>query len=329
MPSNNCPICGMQANVAPNANHTSMVVGCPRCGDFALLGQAFDLPEQWKAGKNSDRTPEGRFAASHAIRRMQAPSHRPEISVEQLRQLWSMPFPNPQQQADYMILVLGDAGLPLDTYLYKRAEAFCAVMGTRDEPLQGKTGGFFLVINRLTEQKLIEHDKYPPAPNVGYRLTFDGWMRYEELRRAHVDSKVAFMAMGYGNAALDKVVTEHFMPAVKETGFDLFRLDSRPKAGLIDNRMRVLIRSAKFIVCDLTEENRGAYWEAGFAEGAQKPVFYTCEKSKFDAAKSHFDTEHMFTVRWDVKNPALAAEELKAAIRNEFPLDASQPTVFN
>jgi len=43
--------------------------------------------------------------------------------------------------------------------------------------------------------------------------------------------------------------------------------------------MRVEIRSAKFLVADLTDENRGAYWEAGFGEGLGKKVYYTCEAS--------------------------------------------------
>lgn len=74
--------------------------------------------------------------------------------------------------------------------------------------------------------------------------------------------------------------------------------------------------------CDLTDENRGAYWEAGYAEGARKPVFYTCERSEFEKAKSHFDTEHMFTIKWDEAEPEKAADELKAAIRNQFPAEA-------
>jgi nucleoside 2-deoxyribosyltransferase len=137
------------------------------------------------------------------------------------------------------------------------------------------------------------------------------------------------MAMDFKNPVLDRVVAEHFVPAVRETGFELYRLDDRPKPGIIDNRIRVEIRTAKFIVCDLTDENRGAYWEAGFAEGVQKPVFYTCERAKFESTKTHFDTEHIFTIKWDANNPSPAAEELKDAIRNEFPADATAPDLMD
>jgi hypothetical protein len=33
----------------------------------------------------------------------------------------------------------------------------------------------------------------------------------------------------------------------------------------------------------------------------------------------------MFTVKWNAADPAVAAEELKSAIRNEFPADATPP----
>lgn len=132
------------------------------------------------------------------------------------------------------------------------------------------------------------------------------------------------MAMGYTNARALEAFEKCFIPAVAATGFELRRLDQKPTAGLIDNRMRVELRRARFVVSDLSDENRGAYWEAGFAEGLGRPVFYTCEASKFEASKSHFDTEHMLTVKWNLADLDGAREELKAAIRNTFPTEAKQ-----
>ena len=80
-------------------------------------------------------------------------------------------------------------------------------------------------------------------------------------------------------------------------------MDDRPIAGLIDDRMRVEIRSADFIVADLTHDSPGAYWEAGFAEGLGKPVIYTCEQTKFQTSRTHFDTNHHLTIVWDTKDP--------------------------
>jgi nucleoside 2-deoxyribosyltransferase len=130
------------------------------------------------------------------------------------------------------------------------------------------------------------------------------------------------MAMPYDDATLDGVFAECFKPAVKATGFDLIRLDDAPPAGLIDDRLRVEIRRARFLIADLTGANRGAYWEAGFAEGLGKPVIYTCEKGHFESDGTHFDTSHHHTVLWTAGALDCAAEALKTTIRATLPAEA-------
>jgi nucleoside 2-deoxyribosyltransferase len=129
------------------------------------------------------------------------------------------------------------------------------------------------------------------------------------------------MAMQYGDALLDRVYGECFKPAVERAGFSLFRLDERPEAGLIDNRMRVDIRASRFLIADITNRNPGAYWEAGFAEGLGKPVIYTCERSRFSEHK-HFDVEHHYHVLWDADKLDAAQDELATAIRATLPSEA-------
>jgi hypothetical protein len=90
--------------------------------------------------------------------------------------------------------------------------------------------------------------------------------------------------------------------------------------------LRVRIRQAKFLICDLTHGNRGAYWEGGFAEGLGIPVIYTCRLDVFTNSAHefhpHFDTAHWVTVPWDPANPALAAAKLKAIVRATLPDEA-------
>ncbi len=126
------------------------------------------------------------------------------------------------------------------------------------------------------------------------------------------------MAMPYGQPQLDKLVNDHFRVAVAQTGFDLLRLDDQQPAGLIDDRLRVEIQTSRFLIADLTHGNRGAYWEAGYAEGLGKPVIYTCQRLKF-AETSHFDTNHHLTVLWDENAIGVAMEKLKATIRATIP----------
>jgi hypothetical protein len=153
-----------------------------------------------------------------------------------------------------------------------------------------------------------------------------GWERYRELSRSVPGRHYGFMAMKYGDQEIDAVVRQHFAPQVKLAGFDLERLDEGQPAGLIDDQLRVRIRQARFLVVDLTHGNRGAYWEAGFAEGLGIPVIYTCRRDVFEDPKHehhpHFDAAHWVTVPWDPADPASAAVKLKITVRATLPAEA-------
>ncbi len=90
------------------------------------------------------------------------------------------------------------------------------------------------------------------------------------------------------------------------------------QAGLIDDQMRVQIRDARFVIAELTHENRGAYWEAGYAEGLGKPVIYMCEREKFEVAKTHFDVNHCTTVCWSEDDRDGFCGELVAVLRRSL-----------
>jgi len=150
-------------------------------------------------------------------------------------------------------------------------------------------------------------------------LSFEGWEYYERLREGTAVYRKAFMAMKFGDAELTRILEDVFKPSARRAGFDLFKLDDVPKAGLIDDRLSVEIQSSDFIVADLTHDNLGAYWEAGYAEGLGKPVIYTCEKSRFTTAKTHFDTNHHLTILWDLAAPEASGIDLTATIRATLP----------
>ena len=136
------------------------------------------------------------------------------------------------------------------------------------------------------------------------------------------------MAMKFGDEELNRVVNDCFKPAVKATGFELCVLTDGQPAGLIDDQLRVALRTARFVIADLTHGNKGACWESGFAEGLGRPVIYTCRKNEWDQRdqpselKVHFDTNHHLTVIWDPENLQDAAAGLTATIRNTLPAEA-------
>lgn len=130
--------------------------------------------------------------------------------------------------------------------------------------------------------------------------------------------------MKFKDADLEAFVKNVVKPTIKrEIDYDVIDVRDVSRAGIIDNIMRAQIRDAAFVLVDLTHDNSGAYWEAGYAEGLGKPVIYLCEREKFDQAKTHFDTNHCTTVPWSTENPEEFGNELVATLRrslNLFPL---------
>jgi hypothetical protein len=219
-------------------------------------------------------------------------------------------LPSAREQAENLILWLGSKCVPGQP-VREEAHNTYAIFGAASP-----TAIQYLIEN-LIREKLMEQG----SMHSDMKLSFDGWKAYEELKRGKSDTRKAFMAMQYGRPALDNVFKE-FKLEVKNTGFDLRRLDEVPTAGTIDDRLRVEIRTSRFVVVDLTDNNLGAYWEAGFAEGLGKPVFYSCEKSFFEEKRTHFDANHQFTVLWEANKIKEAAETLKTAIRATLPAEA-------
>jgi hypothetical protein len=227
------------------------------------------------------------------------------------------PRPSPPEQADNFVRWIGDNAKTFDEYIDVDKFAIQAVIGsaTFDE--------FVFVFGHLRDKGVIQHQGGKDNVYIKARLSFLGWERYRELKRATSDSRKAFMAMEYGDSELDQVVDGFFKPAVKKAGFDLSRLIDEPQpAGLIDDQLRVAIRTSRFLIADLTHENGGAYWEGGYAEGLGKPVIYTCKEEKFDELKTHFDTNHHLTVLWDTQDPAKAAKQLASTVRATLPAEA-------
>ena len=150
-------------------------------------------------------------------------------------------------------------------------------------------------------------------------LTRKGWEQYAAEKRGQPDGNHGFLAMQFDEPDLDDFVRNVLKPTVsEEIGYQLLHMRDVGRAGVIDNIMRAQIRDAKFAIVDLTHDNNGAYWEAGFAEGLGKPVIYICEKKKFDEKKTHFDTNHCTTVPWSRNDDEGFRQELTATLRRSL-----------
>ncbi len=303
---NPCPVCGITLK-SGSVHMDNVYFDCPGCGIFGLTASAEAVLPDLLRGS-------GRKAAvlSYAIRT--TPRHGIDTIVFDesacKRLIETGYLPTPQEQAENLIRWLGERLFGPGQMLRITFDEVGPVIGAQTEE------GFSFVVSGLSASRLLTGDVSFKDYNV--TLSLEGWERFEQLRRGTPVGRKAFMAMQYGDPVLDQLVATHFRPAVAETGFVLRRLDDDQPAGLIDDRLRVEIQSARFLIVDLTHKNAGAYWEAGYAEGLGKPVIYTCAQAKFEEA-SHFDTNHHLHVLWNENDMEPAVKKLKATIRATIP----------
>ncbi|WGS85202.1 hypothetical protein [Methylomonas sp. UP202] len=253
---------------------------------------------------------------SHVVRKAHDVGKQLFLDTYNIKGILDAPLPRPRQQADLLVQWMATnspaPGEPIDISFQNQG----SVVGAKSD------AGLWLLIDHLSKIGFID-GPYERLLSGGFlarmHLTFDGWEHYETLRLGSVSYGKAFMAMKFGEQPLNMMLESVFRPKAKQAGFDLIKLDDNPRAGLIDDRLRVEIRSADFVIADLSHDNLGAYWEAGYAEGLGKPVIYTCEKNKFKSSRTHFDTNHHLTIVWDIDEPNLAGDQLVQTIRATLP----------
>ena len=316
-----CPACrdeSAKRTPAPGGGDWARI-DCPKCGVFELTGTAEAATGEW--GFSDEELP----WVPHNVRLMQQSGSIPRLATNDLtaiKKALRRPLP-------------GEAGDSLIRHLGKNLNfgKFTNVGVDRALPyIVGATSprGLRYLAEELEKKGLVNIDRTSNAAanpeNLLADLSFAGWERCEALRRGAHSGRFAFMAMDFGDEELATVVNDCLREAVSETGFELRLLNDKEhqRAGLIDDRLRVELKGARFLVVDLTHENNGAYWEAGYGEGLGKPVIYTCKKSVFEergkrGGGTHFDTNHHLHILWEASAIDAAGAELKACIRATIP----------
>lgn len=311
-----CPLCRMALMREPRPDGDVVGYMCHNCGVFRLSGSARAILE--KGGF----APVELARISYGLRRLGGNTMLTSHLLESLPT--DVQLPAAGTLRDNLLLHMGSELTGPGENMELWAPALRAWIGALSST------SVRWVIDQALSAQLVEGTPVRPLAGdnefrlLGATLTISGWARVDELRRSASGSRKGFIAMKFGDPQLDAVFREHFKPAVQQAGFDLTRLDDEPRAGLIDDRLRLEIRTSRFLIADLTHANSGAYWEAGFAEGLGRPVIYTCRKDVFDDPKTkpHFDANHYLTVVWDPADPAKATEQLKTVIRVTLPTEA-------
>ncbi len=314
-----CPVCGLPTDEEPERIGQASQITCHRCGTFQLPDASSAIlgdPSRNDGLLNSEIK---KASVGHWLQERQRGGNIPKLRSNTLKQLsaeaW---FPSLHDQRDHLLRMVGDAALSPGERIRINSVWHQYAVGARTP------GAVAAIVDHIVSEGLARAEPSGGAGgslDIDIRLTFAGWLAYEEIQRGQSRGRTAFIAMPFGHPDLEDEWLPALRDAVGETGFTLRRNDDEPKPGLIDIRMRVQIQEARFLLVELTHANLGAYWEAGYAEGLGKPVIYTCREGE----SAHFDVDHSLRIEWspDAMEPAL--ERIKATIRNSLPDADSEP----
>ncbi|MCH7613002.1 MAG: hypothetical protein IIB45_06535 [Candidatus Marinimicrobia bacterium] len=159
----------------------------------------------------------------------------------------------------------------------------------------------YLLMDYLTEEKEF-FDSEILSKNGKIKISPKGWTYLENYNKGKYSNSV-FIALKYEEDLLE-YFRNYISNAVEDAGYQAIIIYDKSHTNIIDDEMKVEIKRSRFIISDLTNNSRGAYYEAGYAHGLGLPAIFTCNKNYFekpptDSDKIHFDTNHYPIHLWE------------------------------
>jgi hypothetical protein len=156
-------------------------------------------------------------------------------------------------------------------------------------------------------------------------LTLEGFEAYDVLMKGKAHSDFGFLALEFDDSNTFYSKLKRFLK--KEMSIDLKDQKKQNRTGNVNVSMEANIRKCRFMIADITPSmkikdnnlipNANVMWEAGFAEGLNKPVLYICKQIIKDAP---FDVRNHYCIEYGetVKSHHNACQRIKEALENTF-----------
>jgi hypothetical protein len=275
--SDPCPVCATPAKGLPTAPFDGQAVDCPRCGQYQIAGSLIGTPPLQRL-TNAERA-----LVSAWLREQTDFGDLSLLSTYQLESILSRHKPLIREQADRLLLQM----IKVDE-CWREATTF------NDPALIARTYSASdrevrFLAGALTEEGFLKHE------TKGWVVTSKGLMRSEELAGSHVQSAIGFVAMSFATE-MRPAYDNDLYPGIDDAGYLPDRVDRAEHVDKIDDAIIASIRRARFVVADFTGHRNGVYFEAGFAQGLGRPVFWTCRKDQMHGL--HFDIRQYNCIDW-------------------------------
>lgn len=274
-----CVVCNEEQakTLAPDFDGIHQI--CPRCGEFKVSGTALAVVER---GLGKDK----RAKLSGWVFEQNRAGAIPMITTANIDNIFARPLPTVIERAT-SLLQEAQRGLQNlgDQFNITEPRFLAATFSSNRNDVE-------FLLNLLREQGLAA------------TVSLDGWceilpngyMRLDEARMQAHASAQGFVAMWF-HEDLNNVYVDGFQVGIMRAGYNPIRIDRLEHVNKIDDEIIRQLKLSRFVVADFTGHRGGVYFEAGFALGLNKPVFWTCKKS--DMNELHFDIRQFNCIDWE------------------------------
>lgn len=300
-----CPICKLiDDQIVHKGSGLASKTKCPRCKEFIILDLIeFTAPDSFFGPKLSawirdrnERHAEVPKLTTDTLEDLQKglPNYGPrEKQIRLLR--------NIERKTEYPgkpMQIVPKYDIPL-AWASSQEEFMYYIISLIDRNLLRNIGRGEKVHLNLRNELIYNSSGFPIA------ITPDGWDYLEKLDR-HIEERTqAFVAMSFKDD-LKAIWKGPIFNAITKAGYKPYRVDEEPHIDLIDMKIISEIKNSRFVVADFTYQNRGVYFETGYAQGMGLPVIRCVKEDDFE--KLHFDKNHYNFIKW--KTPSDLEDQL-------------------
>lgn len=287
-----CPICQTSNSQKEIFDHAKQEYAfeCPTCGIYRMTFEAKEDAESFL----NRITHEDRLYFSGYLRNFSSKDAPILINRSMLTQIGEIIAPYkrltvPEKINNLIKFIYGNAKKANEQIIIQLNEVYRFYIQTQDD--------YYMLVNYLDAKNYIKNPDHT-GERSKFKLTVEGWEKYESLKEININSKIAFVAMSF-DPKLKYIFDKAIYPACKECRFSGERVDSREHNEKICDRIIAKINESRFVIADFTQNKHGVYFEAGYAMGLGIPIIWTCSREFLNKEDLHFDTRQYNHIIWE------------------------------
>lgn len=108
--------------------------------------------------------------------------------------------------------------------------------------------------------------------------------------------KTCFVIQPFDGDKFDKRFTDIFEPAIKESGYQAYRVDQDHSVTIPIEDIENKIRESEFCFAEISTDNPNVWYELGYAFACGKNIIMVCSEER--SGKFPFDIQHRFIITY-------------------------------